>query len=41
MGGNNAFYENFERNKYLKNLPSMHRVYISIVSAWLQARLFT
>ena len=26
MGGNNDFYENFERNKYLKKLPSMQRV---------------
>ena len=26
MGGNNEFFENFERNKYLKNLPSMQRV---------------
>ena len=26
MGGNNDFFENFERNKYLKKLPSMQRV---------------
>ena len=26
MGGNNEFVENFERNKYLKKLPSMQRV---------------
>jgi len=26
MGGNNTFFENFERNKYLKKLPSMQRV---------------
>jgi len=26
MGGNNEFFENFERNKYLKKLPSMQRV---------------
>ena len=26
MGGNNEFLENFERNKYLKKLPSMQRV---------------
>ena len=26
MGGNNEFCENFERNKYLKKLPSMQRV---------------
>ena len=26
MGGNNEFFENFERNKYLKKSPSMQRV---------------
>ena len=26
MDGNNEFVENFERNKYLKKLPSMQRV---------------
>ena len=26
MGGNNEYFENFERNKYLKKLPSMQRV---------------
>ena len=26
MGGNNEFFENFERNKYLKILPNMQRV---------------
>ena len=26
MDGNNEFFENFERNKYLKKLPSMQRV---------------
>ena len=26
MGGNNEFFENFERNKYLKKLPSMQWV---------------
>ena len=26
MGRNNEFFENFERNKYLKKLPSMQRV---------------
>ena len=26
MGGNNEFFENFERNKYLKKLTSMQRV---------------
>jgi len=25
MGGNNEFFENFERNKYLKKMPSMQR----------------
>ena len=30
MGGNNEFFfENFERNKYLKKLPSMQRVKLS------------
>ena len=24
MGGNNEFFENFERKKYFKKLPSMH-----------------
>ena len=32
MGGNNEFFENFERNKYLKKLPSMQRVKNSISS---------
>ena len=31
MGGNNEFYENFERNKYLKKLPSMQIVKFSTV----------
>ena len=26
MDGNDEFFENFERNKYLKKLPSMQRV---------------
>ena len=26
MGGNSEFFENFERKKYLKLLPSMQRV---------------
>ena len=26
MGGNNEFFENSERNKYLKKLPSMQKV---------------
>ena len=30
MGGNNDFFENFERNKYLKKLPSMQRVKIKL-----------
>ena len=29
MGGNNEFFENFERNKYLKKLPSMQRIKIA------------
>ena len=29
MGGNNEFFENFERNKYLKKLPSMQRVKVT------------
>ena len=29
MGGNNECFENFERNKYLKKLPSMQRVMIT------------
>ena len=33
MGANNEFYENFERNKYLKKLPSMQRVKITLLSA--------
>ena len=28
MGGNNEFFDNFERNKYLKKIPSMQRVKI-------------
>ena len=32
MDGNNEFFENFERNKYLKNLPSMQRVKFSPVA---------
>ena len=31
MGGNNEFFENFERNKYLKELPSMQRVKILLI----------
>ena len=30
MGGNNDFFENFERNKYLKKLPSMQRVNLQV-----------
>ena len=26
MGGNNDFFENFERNKYMKKIPSMKKV---------------
>ena len=36
MGGNNEFFENFEKNKYLKKLPSMQRVNLSIpTSSWI------
>ena len=31
MNGNYEFFENFERNKYLKKLPSMQRVKVSPV----------
>jgi len=30
MGGNNDFFENFERDEYLKNLPSMQRVKVGV-----------
>ena len=33
MGGNNEFFENFERNKYLKKLPSMQRVKVVHLSS--------
>ena len=29
MSGNNEFFEIFERNKYLKKLPSMQRVKVA------------
>ena len=32
MGGNNEFFENFERNKYLKKLPSMQRVKVFLIN---------
>ena len=32
MGGNNDFFENLERNKYLKKLPSMQRVKLRLMS---------
>ena len=36
MGGNNECFENFERNKYLKKLPSMQRVnQFSISCVWV------
>ena len=34
MGGNYEFFENFERNKYLKKLPSMQRVNMIITTKW-------
>ena len=39
MGGNNEFFVNFERNKYLKKLPSMQRVKFSQLG--LYGRLVT
>ena len=38
MGGNNEFFENFERNKYLKKLPSMQRVNRLSVKAFIVKR---
>ena len=35
MGENNEFFENFERNKYLKKLPSMQRVKYSTVQVYV------
>ena len=37
MGGNNEFFENFERNKYLKKLPSMQRVKFELFPSQLKA----
>ena len=31
MGGNNEFFENFERKKYLKKLPSMQRAKVLLI----------
>ena len=39
MGGYNDFFENFERNKYLKKLPSMLRVNVVVADVsneWTQ-----
>ena len=33
MDGNNNSFENFERNKYLKKLPSMQRVKVIHVTS--------
>ena len=41
MGGNNEFFENFERNKYLKKLPSMQRVKSHSNVKTLGEKLFT
>ena len=41
MGGNNDFFENFERNKYLKKLPSMQRVKCITMSKGLMVALVT
>ena len=35
MGGNNEFFENFEKNKYLKKIPSMQRVKSVILDLYL------
>ena len=37
MGGNNEFFENFERSKYLKKLPSMQRFNIGFTICYCQA----
>ena len=31
MGGNKECFENFERNKYLKKLPSMQKVKVFVL----------
>ena len=41
MGGNNDFFENFERNKYLKKLPSMQRVNNMENEAFLMSSLIS
>ena len=40
MGGNNEFFENFERNKYLKKLPSMQRVNQGNDTLWMDHNQF-
>ena len=40
MGGNNDFIFNFERNKYLKKLPSMQRVNMSYATTHLTCTEF-
>ena len=37
MGENNDFFLNFERNKYLKKLPSMQRVKQPCVSYYIKS----
>ena len=37
MGGNNEFFENFERKKYLKKLPSMQSVNLNRAPVRLQS----
>ena len=37
MSGNYEFFEHFERNKYLKKLPSMQRVKSIDVKGWMGA----
>ena len=39
MGGNNEFFENLEKNKYLKKLPSMQRVNIFYCSCGCDSQL--
>ena len=37
MGGNNEFFENLERNKYLKKLPSMQRIKYPVNKGFIRA----
>ena len=40
MSGNNKIFENFERKKYLKKLPSMQRVKVGARSALFSVGYF-